>query len=107
MTGIRMQVGVGGFKDKTTQVFVLPMRIPKLDAEIENGELYYIGTDGKKKKLGPAKGFFNLDDFSKKDLYADNQVKDSNKVTVYLEKSRFLKVFKTFLQANGQPLLKD
>lgn len=86
--------------------FILPMMIPNLDAKVENGNVYYIGEDGEKHELGKAEDFFNLKDLVKPgtDLSFDNKAEDSNTVTVYLEKERFIKVFKEFLAANGEKL---
>ena len=82
------------------------MMIPELDAKIENGKVYYIGQDGEKHELGKAEDFFNLGDLVKPgtDLSFDNKVDGSNTVTVYLEKERFIRVFKEFLAANGEKL---
>lgn len=101
VTGIRMSAGESGFEDKTTKEFILPMMIPELDAKIEDGKVVYIGTDGEKHVLGEAKNFFNFKDYSKSELSASNQVDGSNTVTVYLEKKRFVKVFKEFLDSDG------
>ena len=91
----------GEFRD-----FILPMMVPNLDAKIENGKVVYIGTDGEKHELGKAEDFFNLKDLKDKDkeLAFDNSIEDSNTVTVYLEKERFIKVFKEFFGANGEKL---
>lgn len=104
--GIRIK---GSYPDKTYQEFILPMMIPELDAKIENGKVYYIGKDGEKVELGDAKDFFNLKDLTKadKDLIAENTVEGSNTVKVYLDKERFLKVFKEFFDANGEEIKKD
>lgn len=95
------RLGSGDHRD-----FILPMMIPELDAKIENGKVIYIGTDGKKHELGKAEDFFNLGGLVKPgtDLSFDNKAEDSNTVTVYLEKERFIKVFKEFLDANGEKL---
>ena len=95
------RLGSGEYRD-----FILPMMIPELDAKIENGKVYYIGTDGEKHELGKAEDFFNLKDLVKPgtDLSFDNKSEDSNTVTVYLEKERFIKVFKEFLDRNGEKL---
>lgn len=96
------RLGSGDHRD-----FILPMMIPNIDAKIdEKGNVYYFGEDGEKHELGEAKKFFNLKDLVKPgtDLSFDNKVKDSNTVTVYLEKERFIRVFKEFLAANGEKL---
>lgn len=95
------RLGSGEYRD-----FILPMMIPGLDAKIENGKVYYIGQDGEKHELGKAEDFFNLKDLVKPgtDLSFDNKAEDSNTVTVYLEKERFIKVFKEFLDRNGEKL---
>lgn len=97
-----------GFEINKEVEFVLPMMIPNLDAKVENGKVYYIGQDGKRVELGDANKFFKLDKLKssdeKDDMYATNTVKDSNTVTVYLEKERFIRVFKEFLAANGEKL---
>ena len=95
------RLGSGDHRD-----FILPMMIPNLDAKIENGKVFYIGTDGEKHELGDAKDFFNLDSLTNKDakMYFENRAEDSNTVTVYLEKERFIKVFKEFLDGHGQKL---
>ena len=95
------RLGSGEYRD-----FILPMMIPELDAKIENGKVYYIGQDGEKHELGKAEDFFNLKDLVKTgtDLSFDNKAEDSNTVTVYLEKERFIRVFKEFLAANGEKL---
>lgn len=95
------RLGSGDHRD-----FILPMMIPELDAKVENGIVYYIGTDGEKHELGKAEDFFNLKDLVKPgtDLSFDNKAEDSNTVTVYLEKERFIKVFKEFLGADGEKL---
>ena len=85
------------------------MMIPELDAKIENGNVVYIGRDGEKHDLGPAKDFFNLKDLTDKDkdLIAENKVNKSNTVSIYLEKNRFIKLFKEFFDANGEEIKKD
>ena len=95
------RLGSGDHRD-----FILPMMVPELDAKVENGIVYYIGIDGEKHELGKAEDFFNLKDLVKPgtDLSFDNKAEDSNTVTVYLEKERFIKVFKEFLAANGEKL---
>lgn len=86
--------------------FILPMMIPNIDAKIEDGKVVYIGQDGEKHELGKAEDFFNLKDLVKPgtDLSFDNKVDGSNTVTVYLEKERFIRVFKEFLDRNGEKL---
>ena len=97
-----------GFEINKEVEFVLPMMIPNLDAKVENGKVYYIGQDGERVELGDADKFFKLDQLKdsdkEKDMYTINNVKDSNTVTVYLEKERFIRVFKEFLAANGEKL---
>lgn len=104
--GIRIK---GSYPDKTYQEFILPMMIPELDAKIEDGKVIYIGKDGEKVELGKASEFFNLKDLmdKDKDLIAENTVEGSNTVKVYLDKERFLKVFKEFFDANGEEIKKD
>ena len=104
--GIRIK---GSYPDKTYQEFILPMMIPELDAKIEDGKVYYIGKDGEKVELGDAEDFFNLGDLTKadKDLIAENTVEGSNTVKVYLDKERFLKVFKEFFDTEGKEIKKD
>ncbi|WP_294796324.1 hypothetical protein, partial [uncultured Fenollaria sp.] len=97
----------GKFENGATNHFDIPMMIPQIDAKIDdNGDVYYTGEDGDKKVIGKAEDFFNLGNLTDKDkeLIAKNTVKDSNTVTVYLEKERFIKVFKEFLDANGEKL---
>lgn len=98
------RLGSGEYRD-----FILPMMIPGLDAKIENGKVYYIGQDGEKHELGKAEDFFNLKDLVKPgtDLSFDNKAEDSNTVTVYLEKERFIRLFKEFFDANGKEIKKD
>lgn len=86
------------------------MEIPTLDAKIgEDGNVVYIGKDGKEVEIGEANKFFNLDDLTKKDkdLSAENTVKDSNTVKVYLDKNRFLRIFKKFLDEKGKEILEN
>ena len=97
----------GKFENGATNYFDIPMMIPQIDAKIdENGDVYYTGEDGDKKVIGKAEDFFNLGSLTDKDkeLIAKNTVKDSNTVTVYLDKERFIRVFKEFLDANGEKL---
>lgn len=97
-----------GFEINKEVEFVLPMMIPNLDAKVENGKVYYIGQDGKRVELGDADKFFKLDQLKssdkKDDMFTTNSVEGSNTVTVYLEKERFIRVFKEFLAANGEKL---
>lgn len=106
VTSIKITSGIVGFPANATREFILPMMIPELDAKIENGELIYIGTDGKKHEFGKAEEFFNLKNLKDKDkkMYFENTVDKSNTVTVYLEKEAFIKVFKEFLAANGEKI---
>ncbi len=96
----------GKYENGASHNFYIPMMIPNLDAKIENGKVVYIGTDGEKHELGKAEDFFNLKDLKDKDkeLAFDNSIEGSNTVTVYLEKERFIKVFKEFLDGHGQKL---
>ena len=96
----------GLYENGATHNFILPMMIPNLDAKVEDGKVYYIGKDNEKHELGEAKDFFNLKDLTdkEKDLIAENKVDGSNTVTVYLDKERFIRVFKEFLDANGEKL---
>lgn len=96
----------GNFDNGATKHFDIPMMIPNFDAKVENGKVYYIGKDNEKHELGEAKDFFNLKDLTdkEKELIAENKVDGSNTVTVYLEKERFIRVFKEFLAANGEKL---
>lgn len=97
----------GKFENGATNHFDIPMIIPQIDAKIDDkGDVYYTGEDGDKKVIGKAEDFFNLKDLTdkEKELIAKNTVKDSNTVTVYLEKERFIRVFKEFLAANGEKL---
>lgn len=97
-----------GFEINKEVEFVLPMMIPNLDAKVENGKVYYIGQDGKRVDLGNADKYFKLDKLKsskeKDDMFTTNTVDGSNTVTVYLEKERFIRVFKEFLAANGEKL---
>lgn len=99
-----------GFEINKEVEFVLPMMIPNLDAKVENGIVYYIGQDGKRVELGKAEDFFKLDQLKKSDkdseMYALNSVEGSNTVTVYLEKERFLRVFKEFFEYDGKTEIK-
>lgn len=97
-----------GFEIGGDVEFVLPMMIPNLDAKVEGGKVYYIGQDGKRVDLGNADKYFKLDKLKsskeKDDMFATNTVDGSNTVTVYLDKERFIRVFKEFLDANGEKL---
>ena len=97
-----------GFEIGGDVEFVLPMMIPNLDAKVEGGKVYYIGQDGKRVDLGNADKYFKLDKLKsskeKDDMFTTNTVDGSNTVTVYLEKERFIRVFKEFLAANGEKL---
>ena len=96
----------GAYPDKTYQEFFLPMMIPEFDAKVENGKVYYIGTDGEKRELGKAEDFFDLDKLNKadEDMYAENTVEGSNTVTVYLDKERFIKLKKVFKDSERKEL---
>lgn len=98
-----------GYPIGESKEFILPMMIPELDAKIEDGKVVYIGTDGEKHVLGEAKEFFNIDNLiaKDKDLSASNTVKGSNTVTVYLEKERFIKLYKEFFEADGTTEIKE
>ena len=97
-----------GFEINKEVEFVLPMMIPNLDAKVEGGKVYYISQDGKRVDLGNADKYFKLDKLKsskeKDDMFATNTVDGSNTVTVYLEKERFIRVFKEFLAANGEKI---
>lgn len=102
----------GFYENGATHNFILPMMIPNIDAKIdENGNVYYFGEDGKKHELGEAKKFFDLDKLTKpgkeNEMAFDNKVKDSNTVTVYLDKERFIRLFKEFFDVNGNEIKKD
>lgn len=106
VTGIFVKSADGGVNAGEAPEFILPMMVPNLDAKIEDGKVFYIGTDGEKHELGEAKDFFNLKNLLKSgsEMAFENKVDGSNTVTVYLEKERFIKVFKEFLGANGEKL---
>lgn len=89
--------------------FDIPMMIPELDAKIKDGKVFYIGTDGKEHELGDADKFFNLKSLldPNKDLAFENKVEESNTVTVYLKKNRFIRLFKEFFDANGEEIKKN
>lgn len=96
----------GGVNAGEAPEFILPMMIPNIDAKIEDGKVVYIGKDGEKHELGDAEDFFDLDKLLDKDaeMAFDNSFEDSNTVTVYLEKERFIRVYKEFLDRNGEKL---
>lgn len=106
--GIKINPPQAGFPYNETKEFILPMMIPELDARIENGKVVYTGTDGKDVVLGDAKDFFNLDSLKDKDakMSFENTAEGSNTVTVYLEKERFIKLFKEFFEADGKTEIK-
>lgn len=101
----------GFYENGATHNFILPMMVPELDAKIEDGKVIYIGKDGEKHELGKAKDFFDLDKLTKpgkeNEMAFDNKVKDSNTVTVYLDKERFIRLFKEFFDVNGNEIKKD
>ena len=107
--GIKINPPTTGFPYNESREFILPMMIPELDAKIENGKVIYKGTDGKDVVLGDAKDFFNLDNLTNKDakMYFENKVDKSNTVTVYLEKERFIKLFKEFFEADKKTEIKE
>ena len=109
VTSLVLKSGKQGFPEGATKYFDIPMMIPELDAKIENGKVIYIGKDGERVELGDAKDFFNLKDLTKadKDLIAENTVEGSNTVKVYLDKERFLKIFKEFFDTEGKEIKKD
>ncbi len=106
--GIKINPPEAGFPYNEEKEFILPMMIPELDAKIEDGNVVYVGKDGEKKILGKADEFFNLGDLTKKDakMYFENTAEGSNTVTVYLEKERFIKLFKEFFEADGKTEIK-
>ena len=106
--GIKINPPQAGFPYNEEKEFILPMMIPELDAKIENGNVVYVGKDGEKKILGKADEFFNLSDLTNKDakMYFENTAEGSNTVTVYLEKERFIKLFKEFYEADGKTEIK-
>ena len=91
------------FKVDEDVSFEIPMEILDMDAKIEGGKIKYIGTDGKE-VVEDADKFFKLGDFKEKDkdLYGENSVEDSNEVRVYLEKQKFVKIFKEFFDSEGK-----
>lgn len=101
---IKVQVKDGKtFKINEDVSFEIPMKILDMDAKIENGKIKYIGTDGKE-IVRDAEEFFNLAGFKEKDtdLLAKNSVEKSNTVKVYLEKQKFVKIFKEFFDREGK-----
>lgn len=106
--GIKINPPQAGFPYNEEKEFILPMMIPELDAKIEDGNVVYVGKDGEKKILGKADEFFNLGNLTDKDkeMYFENTVEGSNTVTVYLEKERFIKLFKEFFEADGKTEIK-
>ncbi|WP_072469751.1 hypothetical protein [Urinicoccus massiliensis] len=106
VTGIFVKSADGGVNAGEAPEFILPMMVPNLDAKIEDGKVFYIGTDGEKHELGDAKDFFDLKKLldSGAEMAFENKVEGFNTVTVYLEKERFIKVFKEFLDGHGQKL---
>ena len=108
--GIKINPPEAGFPYNEEREFILPMMIPELDAEIdENGTVIYLAKDGTKKILGPADKFFTLGDLTNKDkkMYFENKADKSNTVTVYLDKERFIKLYKEFFDANDKEIKKD
>ena len=108
--GIKINPPEAGFPYNEEREFILPMMIPEIDAEIDdNGTVIYLAKDGTKKILGPADKFFNLGDLTNKDakMYFENKADKSNTVTVYLDKERFIKLYKEFFDANGNEIKKD
>lgn len=99
----------GKYANGATHNFYIPMMVPELDAKIKDGKVVYIGTDGKEHELGDADKFFNLKSLvdPSAEMAFENKVKDSNTVTVYLEKNRFIRLFKEFFDANGEEIKKD
>lgn len=106
--GIKINPPQAGFPYNEEKEFILPMMIPELDAKIEDGNVVYVGKDGEKKILGKADEFFNLSNLTDKDakMYFENKADKSNTVTVYLEKERFIKLFKEFFEADGKTEIK-
>ena len=107
--GIKINPPKAGFPYNESREFILPMMVPEIDAEIEDGNVVYVAKDGTKKILGKADEFFNLGDLTKKDakMYFENKADKSNTVTVYLDKERFIKLYKEFFDANGNEIKKD
>lgn len=109
VTSLVLKSGKNGYEDGSTVNFYIPMEIPTIDAKIENNELIYIGKNGKEEEIGKASDFFKLEDLKdvEKDLLAENTVEGSNTVKVYLEKERFIRVFKEFLDQNGEEITEN
>lgn len=114
VTAVQFATADEGFADKSTKEFILQMMIPELDAKIEDGKVKYIAKGSKDEKgelheIGDAKDFFNLEDLVKKDkdLISENDVEGSNTVTVYLEKNRFIRLFKEFFDQYGKEIKKN
>ena len=107
--GILINPPEAGFPYNEEREFILPMMIPEIDAKIEDGNVVYVAKDGTKKILGKADEFFNLDSLTDKDakMYFENTADKSNTVTVYLDKERFIKLYKEFFDANGNEIKKD
>ena len=107
VTSLILRSGKSGVPNTETIHFYIPMEIPTLDAKIdENGKVVYIGKDGKEVEIGEANKFFKLGDLTNKDkdLAAENSVDGSNTVKVYLDKNRFLRVFKKFYDMEGNQI---
>ena len=106
ITSLVIKSGPKGYVDGSTVNFIIPMEIPTIDAKIEKDKLIYIGKDGKEEEIGEAKDFFKLEDLKdeKKDLLVENTVEGSNTVRVYLDKERFLRVFKEFFDQDGKEI---
>ena len=109
ITKIAISSNNANVKDGDYRDFIIPMMIPELDAKLEDGKVVYIGTDGEKHELGKAEVFFNLNNLVRdgKDLAAENSVKNSNTVTVYLEKNRFIRLFKEFYDLQKNEIKKN
>lgn len=114
VTAVQFETADEGFADKSTKEFILQMMIPELDAKIEGGKVKYIAKGSKDEKgelheIGDAKDFFNLKDLvdKDKDLISENDVEGSNTVTIYLEKNRFIRLFKEFFDQYGKEIKKN
>lgn len=109
--GIKINPPKTGFPYNESREFILPMMIPELDAKIEDGKVVYIGEDGEKHELGKAEDFFDLGKLTKpgkeNEMAFENKADKSNTVTVYLDKERFVKLYKEFFDANGNEIKKD